>query len=128
MPLLCAPFPCLPFIVLSLLLCYHFCLSANFVFFLLFHVYTWSKGVTSKMQDKKDKNTSKKTQAQKGQCSVNRRFSLLKWFSYFLLDFSLEPCIYIRASFFVSCLGHIPRVWQYLFYNSCALLGHTLGM
>ena len=127
MPLLCAPFPHLPFSFLSLLLCYLFCLSANFYFF-LFHVHTWSKGVTSKMQDKKGKNARKKTQAQKGQCSVDRRFSPLEWFSYSLLDFSLEPCIYIRTSFFVSCLGHIPRVWQYLFYNSCALLGHTLGM
>ena len=29
--------------------------------------------------------------------------------------------------FLASCLGHVPQVWQYLFYISCILLVHTLG-
>ena len=42
--------------------------------------------------------------------------------------FSLEPYIQGRVALFVSCLGHIPRVWQCLFYLSNTLLGYTLWM
>ena len=72
-------FACLSFCVLPLVFVISFaCLLA--LFSLSLHVHAWSKGVTSKMQAKKGKNASKKTQAQRGQCLVDRRFSLPEGF------------------------------------------------
>ena len=63
-------FPCLALCVLSLFLCFLFCLYAGLVFLLRLHVHTWSKDATSKMQAENGQNASKKTQAQRRQCSV----------------------------------------------------------
>ena len=78
---LCAMFSLFSLCVLSLLLCLFFGLPVGFVFLLLLHVHAWSKGATSKKQARKGKNASKKMQAQKGQCLVDRRLSLHEWFS-----------------------------------------------
>ena len=56
-------------------LCLFLCFSAG-LFLLLLHVHTWSmdtwsKGVTSLAQAKYGKDASKKTQAHKGQCSID---------------------------------------------------------
>ena len=59
-------FPCLPFCVLSLFLCYLFYVSTGFVFSLLLHVHAWSEDTTSNMQAKKGKNVSKQSKSKKG--------------------------------------------------------------
>ena len=58
---------------------------------------------------------------------------LPKWFSLSLfLSLFLRACIKVPPllvpfTFPAPCLGHVPWVWQCLFYISCTLLGHTLG-
>ena len=58
---------------------------------------------------------------------------LPKWFSLSLsLSLFWRACIKVPPllvpfTFPAPCLGHVPWVWQCLFYISCTLLGHTLG-
>ena len=97
---LCAFFPCLHVLcvclVLSLFLCYLFCLSAGFVLFiyLLLHVHVWSEGTTSKVQAKKGKNASKRGKPKKGNDQQIRRLSLPMWLFLSLSQHFLQNHVY----------------------------------
>ena len=117
---------------LSLLVCHFTCfLSSCFLAYLLDSCFfchcmctLGARMLGARMQilrcKLKGANASKKAQAQKGQCSVDKRLSLPEWFPFSLLAFFFRT-LYLA-------LGRIPRVCQCLLYISCTLLGHTLWM
>ena len=125
---------------------FSFCLTAIFVFFCCY-MYTFGVRVQLPRCKLKRANASKKTQAQRGQCLVDRRFNLLEWFSLSLsLSFSLRamfqgshPCIQLYAAFlgYINVCFIFPILCQAIPFGcrhvcvifTCTLLGPcSLGM
>ena len=126
-------FECSPYLLLFLS-----CLSAS-MFLLSLHVHAWSmdfwsKGATSQVQAKRARMQARGYKPTKGNVQQIRGTSPSKVvfsFSLSLSHFSRAcirvPPLLVPFTFPTLCLGHVPQVWQYLFYISCTLLSHTLG-
>ena len=116
--------------------CFFACLLACFLCHCMYTLGAWTLGARVRPPRRKQKGKGCKqadTSPQKGNVQQIRRPSLLERFSLSLSS-SLFPRILYQGSplhvpfiFLAPCLGHIPQVWQCLFYISYTLLGHTLG-